>query len=40
LRRRSLSLEILESRRVFASASLSGGMLNIDLDQTDEVAYL
>ena len=38
--RRLLRLEPLESRRVFASASLSGGMLSIDLDQTDEVAYL
>ena len=38
--RRLLRLESLESRRVFATASLSGGMLSIDLDQTDEVAYL
>ncbi|MCY2997334.1 MAG: dockerin type I domain-containing protein [Planctomycetota bacterium] len=35
-----LRLESLESRRVFATASLSAGMLSIDLNQTDEVAYL
>ena len=39
-RRRLLRLESLESRRVFATASLSAGMLSIDLNQTDEVAYL
>jgi hypothetical protein len=39
-RRRLLRLESLESRRVFATASLSSGMLSIDLNQTDEVAYL
>ena len=39
-RRRLLRLESLESRHVFATASLSDGMLSIDLNQTDEVAYL
>jgi Repeat of unknown function (DUF5650)/Dockerin type I domain/Immunoglobulin I-set domain len=39
-RRRLLRLESLESRRVFATASLSAGMLSIDLNQTDEVVYL
>ena len=38
--RRLLTLESLETRRVLAAASLSGGMLSIDLNQTDEVAYL
>jgi hypothetical protein len=38
--RRPCGFESLETRAVFAAYGISGGTLNIDLDQTDEVAYL
>jgi hypothetical protein len=39
-RRRRLSIEFLETRRVFAVGNLSGGILTIDLNQSNESAYL
>ncbi len=38
--RRPCGFESLETRAVFAAYGITGTTLNIDLDQTDEVAYL